>query len=925
MAAPETQFQQAGLNIPYNYSPVETRLNPPIQLQGTGQLWAKVGETALNAAGQLSDQAKMLQQSPLNPAVAAAQDYAVTQYDTAADRINELAATRAGRMTMGTGAAGLETVPAARTDIDSMVRMALRSAPATSESRKTTQTGNGDGSAPTPQTVVEAPDSGYGASAAVVGAAPPAPSGSTTTQPKTKTHTTGDELTDNRGASTDDDFLLRRMMQQRGGSDAAQQGTPASMTFLNPATGNIEPLQTPSVFAAKPTAPAPAAPDGSQPAQPAQGGSPAAATKADQVAMQQWQNQNAHPVMSSQDALAWMKTQTTLAQDATYLPMGGPNGSPAFAFHMKNGGINTVPVSQMVSRGGGPLVAAQNTSQVISATDQSQGGGAGAVQGAGPAAQAEPTGQVSGAPTGTAAQPWGPPAAPTGPSQIAQAQPQYPNVSPPAPPPVPGAYNAAAYQMPQGPTVSQNGQVNPALMAGGSDAQAVAAANAQPPVPQITDPTDFNANVKGYSMPDLAKMKTDPSLGDYSGFQWKQDRKDGMKYAVATDPDSPFRELHWKAGFDKWQSTLKENGGLMEQLQQARAKVPLMNGMLSDTQIANMSEDDLKDTLAEAVRLEKTGGDASDQNSLHIRGTINQSQSMGRVISMLEAAKKEGINPRLFSGGAQTSSEEAAKRGETLPVGEYPLTIPEEPINPSNIGALPGIYWDLGWAALHGSRANLTGGQISPLADQMKAEMKYFGEQMQQTPGFNVTTEPKADKPQMRLSGGYQGFGGSADIKVPTDESTLKNINRISQGNSIDDMIAGAKELKQKVDNDIVDSVDRATRLNYRTPPQFKKAVQAIQDGKNIEDNENQFVDKSGNPRMPDHYKNPPGTAPRIPAGGEPNTQVEDEMKRFYGNSNPTMSFDNVDDATKFAKGAKSGTLYDVKDSQGVVHHMRVD
>jgi hypothetical protein len=158
--------------------------------------------------------------------------------------------------------------------------------------------------------------------------------------------------------------------------------------------------------------PAPAGPAPQQP--PPQSQTPAAATQSDAAAMAQWQAQNAHPVMSSADALKWMKNQTTLAQDATYLPMGGPGGSP-YAFHIKGGGINTVPVSQMISKGAGPLVAAQNTSAVLSQTDQMQQ----------PGAMPSGTGAGAAQPSASAGTP--PPAQPPQ---------QYPNVSPPPPGPV---------------------------------------------------------------------------------------------------------------------------------------------------------------------------------------------------------------------------------------------------------------------------------------------------------------------------------------------------------------------------------------------------------------------------------------------------------------------------------------------------------
>ena len=922
MAAPETQFQQSGLNIPYNYSPVETKLNPPIQLPGTGELWANVGKTALAAAGQFQSTAQMMQQSPMNPAVKAAQDYQVAQNQAAKAHVEWLQAQgRAGQMVMGSGAQGLETVPAGRSDIDAMVRMALRSAPAPPQEKRPATTEQEKPATAAPTTAPEQPEEGYSASAGMPRTAPPAP---TTTQPKTKTqtHTPGDELT---GPSQADVNAGVAEALSRNRFASSEQGVPANYQPPQPGGGSIWSPQRPSPMAP----PAPGAPPADQPSTP--GTVPGSlsdqyAQAAQKQALAQWQQQNLHPVVSPQAFLtAYRENVSTKASDATYMPSAGPGGTPAFSIGMKGGGTTLLPLQQIAQTSwGGPLIAAHNASQILShQQDQADSAQQPGAQGQ-PLAPQSDQGQPQPGAQPQIAQ--GPPAAPTGPLPGAQGQPPAPQAVQGQPPAAPG-YNALAYQMPQGPTLTQAGDVNPALMAGGDNAQAVAAA--QPPVPQI-DPTDFNANVKGYSKEELAKMKKDPDLGNYAGFNWRQDRQFQTKYAVMRDGSSPFKELRWNAGLDQWVPTYKENGQLMEQVQAARAQVPLLNGMLSDTEISNMSEDDLKETLDSAVRLAKTGGDASDLNSLHIRGTINQSKALGRTLAMLEAAKKEGISPKLFSGGAQESSEQASERGGTLPAEgeEYPLPVPEDPINPSNIGAVPGIYWDLGWAASHGARANLTRGQISPLADQMKAELKYFTEQMQQTPGINVTSEPKAAPGEVKLGGGYQGFGGSASVKLPTDESTLKDIKRMSQGNNIDDMIAGAKELKKKVDADILDSTDRATRMGYRTPPQFKNAAQAIKDGKNIEDNENQFVDKNGNPVMPDHYKNPPGRASKIPigTGGELNTQVEDEMKRLYGNRPiPTMRFDNIDDATKFSKGAKSGTLYDVKDSQGVIHHMRVD
>jgi hypothetical protein len=64
MPDPATQFQPAGLNVGYQYTPVETRLNPPIQLPSAAPYIAGIG-TAINEGLQ------NLKNSPLNPLVRA--------------------------------------------------------------------------------------------------------------------------------------------------------------------------------------------------------------------------------------------------------------------------------------------------------------------------------------------------------------------------------------------------------------------------------------------------------------------------------------------------------------------------------------------------------------------------------------------------------------------------------------------------------------------------------------------------------------------------------------------------------------------------------------------------------------------------------------------------------------------------------------
>lgn len=369
MAAPETQFGSAGIQIPA-FTPVETRLNPPIQLPGTGELWAQVGRTALEAGRQL-------QASALNPAVRAQMQYAVSQYNQGQQHIaNMQKAGLADVMTQTTPEGATMMAPGAITDPTTAARVmsALGIGPKP----------GGAATGAAPEVNAPAPPAAPQAPAAPQKKGPP-----TTTEmgkPQASIGLSPSAL----AASTDNDFLLRRMMQERqvaglGGSAAAQQGTPPSMTFLNPATGNIEPLQTspapqqpvapttpsPGMFGARTAAPAPAAPTGQMPqAQP--GSAISQITQQPGVALANWQAQNVHPVIAPKQVLQAVKDNvTTQAQDATYLPNGGVNGEPAWAIHMRGGGQTTISASQLAaSPWGRTLMASHNVSEVMEQQNQ---------------------------------------------------------------------------------------------------------------------------------------------------------------------------------------------------------------------------------------------------------------------------------------------------------------------------------------------------------------------------------------------------------------------------------------------------------------------------------------------------------------------------------------------------------------------------
>jgi hypothetical protein len=136
-----------------------------------------------------------------------------------------------------------------------------------------------------------------------------------------------------------------------------------------------------------------------------------------------WQNQNQGGVMSAEEARNWARANLdTDINRAVYLPQGGPpdaNGQrvAAFAFYGKKGGTNIVPIPQMVKAGAGPLVAAQNSSHLLSAGDQQNqpqpnqpqpqpnaqppGGGAGAVAGGVAGASPPQVGMPPAAPSGS--------------------------------------------------------------------------------------------------------------------------------------------------------------------------------------------------------------------------------------------------------------------------------------------------------------------------------------------------------------------------------------------------------------------------------------------------------------------------------------------------------------------------------------------
>lgn len=860
-ADPATQFQPAGLNIGYQYTPVETRLNPVMQLQAAD--WAGVGKTALAAAGQLQSSVEMLQKSPVNPAVKAqmlAQQRSAQEGVKQFDYLNQQ---RAGRSVIAIDAQGnaVTMAPASIQDPNLATLFYPPDFPPKPERQPKKETTTEE--TPTPKTVTEQPAEGYSASAAVRGAAPAAPSA----KPKTGAApiNPGDLLTPSQNQTN---AAIQEALQ-RNRIVSSEQGIPAGYQPPQQAQpSSIWSPQRPSPMA--PPAPAEAPPEAQPPV-----------PQTDPAALQQWQSTTQTEPMTAGDAMNWMKRKTTLAQDATYLPHGGPPGAdgqpePAYAFHMKGGGINTVPISQMVKDGGGPIVAAQNTSAVLSQADKLQQ-----------------------------------------PPQVAQAQPQQPSQvwSPQQPSPGPTAAPAA----PTGPLLASTAYDPMAYRQGIAQAPGVLTAQAAPQAgvrstettgPEI--PTVSEEELQAHLAPKpQGDQKVDTPAGHWAGFDWRYN-KDGQLYAFQPSDTSTLKELRWYRGQKTWRDSVMDETEFRQSLRDIAKQVPGSVMSIQDEDTRTMPIERVKELItAGKLYLATQGGNVMDSATQSIIGSINQSQSLGRQMDMNRAAKDAGIDISQFNIGAQSSSDESAKLTQSLPPAgeEYPsykLPLPAFPVGPYvNEYGGPSASWDLGWAALHGSRTARTGGQISPLADKAAAEGQYFQSQLEQTLGVKYNADGTPERSTIPLSAGYQGVGASTRVPLPKDISTIQQVNRAYQSRNTDEAWAGLKEVKDRIDTELRNKIDIARRMNYRVPPEFEDAYNALKNKQNIPDLTNSFRTTDGTLRMPPELVPPKKVTQTEDTAG---TQVEDEMRRFYGNRPrpQPVEFNNREERDKFVKDPKN-------------------
>ena len=794
MAAGSEVPQKLGMNVVSGTSVYQPQsIAVP---QGAGALWAGVGDTALKAAGQLNQTAQMLQQSPLNPAVKAQMQEAQDRAQMGKDYIDFVRKNPSYfQGTVGEGPGGATAVAPITQSVQQQSGWNIGpgggggTEPPKKEEKKTQPTQEEKKSPQPPADLNSglsqaAPDS---ISNALASTLVPSQGGSTAAA------TAGDGGMPNTGQPQSPDVV----------ATPAQPPAPQPSSIWSP--GRPAPLAPPAPGPAQPPA---------QPAQPpAQSQTPAAATQADQASMAQWRTQNEHPVMSSQDALGWMKNFDTGVKRATYLPMGGPGGSPAFAFHMDGGGINTVPVSQMAQRGAGPLIASQNTSQVISSTDQQQGQQQAANQpnisppppaNLPPAAPAGPqmaqANQPNISPPPPANLPSGPPPAPTGP-QVAQAQPQYPNISGPPPAPAPGAYNPAPYR--QG------------IAQATADPQNLMAQEQPQSGVRSTEGTGTGAQPVPTSASDVAAMNEEsksPTLLPY----WKEDAA-GNRYKELPDPQHPFWQQRFypmTGGFQTgaWGDAENMRKQALFEEYSGTGGVPTGNDdkgkpiILDKDTIDNLSPSEQEAWIQRArdYKLHTNALLPSSPDGVNLANNANAVQAAQRIYDKLQYMKQNHIPMHTISLQEIIRSKEAgwAEATKDNPIEQLPWNVLGDG-RPRNVfaDALNGDYQQLN-AAL----AGVQGG-------------KY-----QHTSGT-----PKDEE------WGIPATDWTPAVGVPrtTNVSKVPEINSISSGDTVDEAIGHIKGVLDNATKDYKNAAEKIPTANTRLPDVDRKNMVALsKDGK---------------------------------------------------------------------------------------------
>jgi hypothetical protein len=621
--------------------------------------------------------------------------------------------------------------------------------------------------------------------------------------------------------SKSDAAPLNQMALER---QAAGLGT---RMFLNPSTGNYEPTQAqeppPQVNppqqggsiwspARRPTPLAPPAPDNQAPQQ-----AQAAPPPPEASALAHWQDQNVHPVIAPKAVLDAFRTNvSTAAQDATYLSGGGIKGEPAWVINLKGGGSTTISASQLAATPWGrALMTNHNASEVLEQQSNAQ----------------QPQGNGQQPPSSQQGPVWSPfgnqvpfPAsapAPPVPQQPNPAQ-RYPTIAQDqtGPPAAPGAYNPAPYQMPQGPTVSQTGAVNPALMAGGSNQQAVEGAKA------AADAQKENASAE--------TLNADANSA-HPIFNWQTDEKGKVYTSLPEDAAHPFLERRFykgSSGFVPGQGSpedLRKQQLLEEYAGPGGPPIPDGITMNYDT-IKNSSPEwqDLWLRHARFYKLHPNAPDPTGPQAIGLQNAANSIKDAQQIEDKILWLKENKIPLSTISQDEMVRSKEAAWAQAAY-----------QPGMPSWAQSWGHDFWDF----------LAKKGPVNKFADSLAQDMVNLNTHLGKTPGG--TYEGIAATPKQEELGGTIPFT-NIDLSVPrgTNVSTINPLNKITQGgNDYDTALAGIREVKNNAIADYKRYNDELTKGGSRIPETDLKNLSNLTDSTKgyIEDENNRMRDKNRN------------------------------------------------------------------------------
>lgn len=849
MADPATQFNRPGLSYT-GYTPVKTELNPPIQLPGTGELWAQAGKNAMIGAQQVFD---TLLKSPLNPLVKKQMELGIKTAQQGMDTIDWANKQGAGNWITGIDANGKAyMIPVAQGGVNVQALVGQEEIgkkkgggggrvndPTESTTNKPAIIGQ---RVATPGTPPGAPPPGTFFNPATGSYEPlqqPGVTSSTATKPTTATQP------DSNAPPTDPADLNRQPKTSQitapattnmfAAANGAQAPSPTD--FQGPTQAQTDAAVRESLSRNQFVSSEQGLPAGYQP--PSQQPQDQDQTPLGKQLMSQWQNQNAHPVAPAGEAKKWAQNNfDTRVVDATYMPHGGPLNQPAYAFHMKGGGTNMVPLSQMVQNGFAPNVAGNQTSMTLSAADQVRQQGqmqpTGAVGGQAPALQqgqgTQPAAQMQ--PTGNVGQPQQPPAAPAAPEM----RDIYGN-------PI-SAYTSIPSK--GGPSATQ-------LTAGTTSVgtPATALPVSQEEQDKITAELNNRPQSEKDKLPEDA-VTGDPEVGRWGGRTYYEDKSGnapGRYYTTLPGQTSTWTQQRFYFGTDGYHEYPLKDSVIRKNMENEFSGAGGIPGkVFTREEIAKMPIDVVKDWLMQAKWYHNTGGDPTGPTQQRLDAQAETSKSLQRLIDMVQAAKEAKIDPTEYSTQAEAWSQEAAKREaikKNINMVDSPWWNLGPIVNPDprtwfSSGKKPASVGDA-WAGLQAWWHDEMSAHhpVNRLADAMTSEVKHLTETMSQTPGLKYTTEEAPGKKGVSVYG--------VTIPLSGEQSSLKEVNRIFENRSQDEVLDGLKQLQSRVNHDYHSTSETAILDGFRIPRNHLNNQTALANKNPLPDPDNKFRDADGN------------------------------------------------------------------------------